>query len=593
MTAPIWMASPPEVHSALLSSGPGPGPLLAAAGAWDALSAEYASAADELTTVLASVQGGAWDGPSAESYVAAHAPYLAWLMQASANSAATAARQETAATAYTAALTAMPTLPELAANHVIHGALLATNFFGINTIPIALNEADYVRMWIQAATTMSTYQAVTTTALASTPPTTPAPQILKSDATTNPAASTNPLQNFLQQIVQFYQSLLTNPLNSDPANPAGFPPWLVQGLQNFGIGNGPVVHAPLLDYPWDTWLSNILQNFGINWDPSLGMVNGLTYDAYTDPTTTLWWVARSLEVFEDLQQFGTYLVQNPVEAFQYLISWQLFDFPLHIEEFAYTLGVPFQAVYAAIPAVAAAPLASVGGLGALGALAAIPQAAAPALVPIAAPPLPAVAMAPTLAAPATTVASAPAPAPAPTPTPAGPAAPAGLAPPPPAPAAGPAGFAPPYVVSGMGLSSSASSRAASSAKRKAPEAGSVAAAAAASAREAAKARRRRRARQRGHGDEFMDMNVDVDPDWGSPAGDGPVASTAASDRGAGNLGFAGTAHKQAVAEAAGLTTLADGEFGGGPRMPMLPGSWDPGDARGGAEQAPDSEPPAR
>ncbi len=575
MTAPIWMAAPPEVHSALLSSGPGPGPLLAAAGAWDALSAEYASAADELTTVLASVQGGAWDGPSAESYVAAHAPYLAWLMQASANSAVTAAQHETAATAYAAALAAMPTLPELAANHVVHGILLATNFFGINTIPIALNEADYVRMWIQAATTMGVYQAVSTTAVASTPQTTPAPQIVKSDATTNPAASTNPLQNFLQQIQQFYQSLLTNPLNSDPNNPANFPPWFVQGLQNFGIGNSPVAHAPLLDYPVDNLVSNILQNFGINWNPSLGMVNGLTYDAYTDPTTTLWWVARSLEVFEDLQQFGTYLVQNPVEAFQYLISWQLFDFPLHVEEFAYTLGVPFQAVYAAIPAVAAAPLASVGGLGALGALAAIPQAAAQALVPIAAAPLPAVAMAPTLAAPATTVASAPAPAPTPTPTPASPAAPAGLAPPPPPPpAAGPAGFAPPYVVSGMGLSSSAGSKAASSAKGKVPEAGSVAAAAAASAREAAKARRRQRARQRGHGDEFMDMNIDVDPDWGTRAS-GP---TSASDRGAGNLGFAGTARKETVAEAAGLTTLAGDGFGGGPTMPMMPATWERDDA---------------
>jgi PPE-repeat protein len=582
MTAPIWMASPPEVHSALLSSGPGPGSLLAAAGAWNVLSAEYASVADELTALLAAVQAGAWEGPSAESYVAANAPYLVWLMQASANSAATAAQHETAATAYTAALTAMPTLPELAANHVIHGVLMATNFFGINTIPIALNEADYVRMWIQAATTMATYQAVSSAAVASTPQTTPAPQILKSDASANPAASTNPLQAILQQIQQFYQSLLTNPLNSDPANPAGFPPWFVQALQNFGIGNAPVVHAPLLDYPVDDLVSNILQNFGINWNPSLGMVNGLTYDAYTDPTTTIWWVARSLEVFEDFQQFGTYLVQNPVEAFQYLISWQLFDFPLHIEEFAYTLGVPFQAVYAAIPAAAAAPLASVGGLGALGALAAMPQPVV-ALAPVAAAPsaLPAVGLT-SIAVPA----AAPATAPAPAPTPSAP-APAAPAPPPPPPAApGAAGFVPPYAVPpGIGSGSGMSASAASSAKRKAPEAGSVAAAAAAAAREAARARRRQRVKQRGHGDEYVDMNVEVDPDWGGPSGGESVAS----GQGAGTLGFAGTARKEAAAEAAGLTALAGGEFGGGPRMPMLPGTWDPGGAREGAEGARDSE----
>src|ERR1700757_5160182 len=175
MTAPIWMASPPEVHSALLSSGPGPGSLLSAATAWTSLSVEYASAAEELSALLASAQAGAWEGPSAESYVAAHAPYLAWLTQASADSAAAAAQHETAATAYTAALAAMPTLPELGTNHIVHGVLLATNFFGINTIPIALNEADYVRMWIQAATTMAIYQAFSSTAQAATPQTTPAP----------------------------------------------------------------------------------------------------------------------------------------------------------------------------------------------------------------------------------------------------------------------------------------------------------------------------------------------------------------------------------------------------------------------------------
>jgi PPE-repeat protein len=178
MTGPGWFAAPPEIHSALLSAGPGPGPMLAAANAWTALSSEYADAAWELSATLESATVQAWQGPSAERYRLAHAPYLTWLTEQSVRGTVVAAAHQSAAAAYTAALAAMPTLAELAANHVTHAALTATNFFGLNTIALAVNEADYARMWLQAATVMSAYEATSSVALTSTPPSVPAPVIV-------------------------------------------------------------------------------------------------------------------------------------------------------------------------------------------------------------------------------------------------------------------------------------------------------------------------------------------------------------------------------------------------------------------------------
>jgi PPE-repeat protein len=534
------MAAPPEVHSMLLSSGPGPSSLLEAAGAWGSLSAEYTSVAEELSSVLAEVQTGAWQGPSAESFVSAYVPYLAWLAKASADSAAAATQHETAAAAYTAALAAMPTMPELATNHVVHGVLQATNFFGINTIPIAVNEADYVRMWVQAATTMSAYQAVADTAVAATPTTDAAPPILKSDGA-QPADS-------------------NSGINAD--NPLNIPQWLQQFLQQLGIGDSQLAHDPTVDTPFDDAIAQWLQNFGYNWQPAQGLLNGATYDTYTNPGQASFWVARALELTEDFQYFGQLLQTNPIQAFQWFISWQLFDFPTHILEVTNFLSANPALFVAFAPALT--PLAAgAAGLAGLGALAqpVIPMlplesVAAPVLFPVTAP------------APAVLASSVAPSAPAPSPTPASavsaPAAPPPTAPPPSA--AGP-GFTPPYVVGGPTIGSSLSAKAktqepTSRGASKSPEAAAAAVAAAAKR----PTRRRRRAMQRDHADEFADMNVGVNPDW--------AASTEASNHGAGPLGFSGTVSKSGE-QATGLVTLTDDGFGTGPTMPMLPNTWLP------------------
>lgn len=86
-------------------------------------------------------------------------------------------------------------------------------------------------------------------------------------------------------------------------------------------------------------------------------------------------------------------------------------------------------------------------------------------------------------------------------------------------------------------------------------------------------KRRRRATMRDHGDEFMNMNIGITPDWGDPSKQHPAATTAASSKGAGSLGFAGTRRDSTTRNVAGLTTLAGDEFGERPQTPLLPETW--------------------
>ncbi|OBA83847.1 hypothetical protein A9W99_05375 [Mycobacterium sp. 1164966.3] len=486
MTAPVWMAAPPEVHSALLSSGPGPGPMLAAAGAWSSLSATYAAVAAELSALLGAVEGGSWEGPTAARYAAAHLPYLAWLMRASVNSAGVAAQHETAAAAYTAALAAMPTLPELAANHAIHAVLVATNFFGINTIPIALNEADYTRMWIQAATTMTTYQAVSGAALAAAPRTDAAPQIMAADD------------------------------SGDGGDDGG-----------------------------------IIDNDGGN------------------PHEASWWLNRITEITDTLGRDLAEFPSDPAAALQQILN----DIPLLIAD---EIGHLFEAIQAFLPELTTLALGlsvanigfAAGGFAALSGLAAVqppavPEATTP--IPDEAPNLPVTATSPALNAvsassPGTAPTSATAPATAPTVTTTAASVPT--------PAAGPTPPPYPYLVGGPFMGAGTGMSTSAHRKAREPEIAAAAAPSAASAREKERARRRRRAamneHHHGYRYEFLDLDSDAEP----------PPSTVASDQSGGTLGFTGTAPQTAGA-ASGLITLKDDGFGGGPTVPMVPGTWEP------------------
>ena len=60
-------------------AGPGSGPMLAAAPAWDGLAAELHSAAGSYGSVVSGLTGGPWLGPSSASMAAAATPYVAWM----------------------------------------------------------------------------------------------------------------------------------------------------------------------------------------------------------------------------------------------------------------------------------------------------------------------------------------------------------------------------------------------------------------------------------------------------------------------------------------------------------------------------------
>ncbi|MCV7195071.1 PPE family protein [Mycobacterium angelicum] len=179
---------PPEINSGRMYLGPGSGPLVAAAAAWEALAAELSSTANSYRGVIAELTGGPWVGPSSTSMTAAAIPYMSWMDSTAAQAEQTAGQLGSAAAAYEAAFAATVPPSEIEVNRALLVALVATNIFGQNTPAITATEAQYAEMWAQDAAAMYGYAGASAAATTLTPFTSPPQSTNQTGSATQAAA---------------------------------------------------------------------------------------------------------------------------------------------------------------------------------------------------------------------------------------------------------------------------------------------------------------------------------------------------------------------------------------------------------------------
>lgn len=218
-----FAALPPEVNSARIYAGPGAGPMLCAATAWDALATELYSAATDYSSAVTGLSAGPWRGPAAQAMAATVTIHIAWLTATAGLAELTAGQARSAARAF-GTVFAMTVPPQVvAANRSLWASLVAGNVFGQTSPAIATADAQYAEMWAQDVTAMYEYAAAsarasTLTPFASSPATkgadTSARQTIAISATGTGSPTTG-LASVLQNIG------LSSPLNYlSPANTA-------------------------------------------------------------------------------------------------------------------------------------------------------------------------------------------------------------------------------------------------------------------------------------------------------------------------------------------------------------------------------------
>ncbi|ASX03457.1 MULTISPECIES: PPE family protein [Mycobacterium] len=165
----------PEINSARMYFGPGSGPLLVAAAAWDGLATSLYGAATSYASVISGLVGGLWLGPGSASMASAAAPYVTWMNTTASLAEQMAAQASAAAGAYEAAFAMTVPPAVIAANRSVLMSLIATNILGQNAPAIAVTEAHYAEMWSQDAAAMYGYAGASASATKAVPFTVPQP----------------------------------------------------------------------------------------------------------------------------------------------------------------------------------------------------------------------------------------------------------------------------------------------------------------------------------------------------------------------------------------------------------------------------------
>jgi PPE-repeat protein len=261
-------ALPPEINSGRMYVGPGSGPMLAAAAAWDELATELQSTASSYGSTIDGLTVGPWTGPSSIAMAAAAAPYVTWISAAGAQAEEAATQAKLAAGAYETAFAATVPPPVIAANRALLMMLIATNILGQNTAAIAATEAQYMEMWAQDAAAMYAYAGSSSTASQLTPFTEP-PQTTNTSGTALQSAAVSQassasgldigskLSQLINSVPTWLQNLATTVSKTGEAGGAGN---LLSGLDLPQIaGISPLVPSSITTdlTNWNTIFSTI------------------------------------------------------------------------------------------------------------------------------------------------------------------------------------------------------------------------------------------------------------------------------------------------------------------------------------------------